>query len=154
MNQLLLECLDARAWRANPEGENKREAPSLGGIFAHLRSNRTIDQKLGSPSEASCAARPRASHNQADKRSSSAKRDTLPGDAEEALSNGAQTCDSMLTREMGAQLACEQPSSPYQHTQIPATQDLFGNIIEAAASEQTTGQYVQRESRVCGRADR
>jgi hypothetical protein len=39
MNQLLLEHLDARAWRASPEAKNKREARTVAGIFAHLHNN-------------------------------------------------------------------------------------------------------------------
>ena len=38
MNQLLLEHLDARAWRASPEGKNKREGRTVAGIFAHRRN--------------------------------------------------------------------------------------------------------------------
>jgi hypothetical protein len=32
VNQLLLEHLDARAWRASPEGKNKREGRTIAGI--------------------------------------------------------------------------------------------------------------------------
>jgi hypothetical protein len=39
MNRLLLEHLDARAWRASPEGKNKREGSTRAGIFAHLHNN-------------------------------------------------------------------------------------------------------------------
>ena len=65
------------------------------------------DQKLSSPPEVSCAARPRALHDQADTRSSPAKRSTMPGDAEaSSIERRVQTRDAILTREMGAQLAC------------------------------------------------
>ncbi len=40
MNQLLLEHLDPRAWRASAEGKNKREGRTLAAIFAHLHNNR------------------------------------------------------------------------------------------------------------------
>jgi hypothetical protein len=40
MNQLLLEHVDARAWRASAEEKNKREGRTLAGIFAHLHNNR------------------------------------------------------------------------------------------------------------------
>jgi hypothetical protein len=38
MNQLLLEHLDARAWRASPEGKNKRGGCTVAGIFAHVHN--------------------------------------------------------------------------------------------------------------------
>ena len=66
-----------------------------------------LDQKLSSPPEVSCAARPRALRDQADTRSSPAKRSTMPGDAEgSSIERHLETCDSILTRELGAQLAC------------------------------------------------
>ena len=40
MNQLLLEHLDPRAWRASPEGQNTCEGRTLAAIFAHLHNNR------------------------------------------------------------------------------------------------------------------
>ena len=40
MNQLLLEHLDPRAWRASPEGKNKREGRTLAAIFAPLHNHR------------------------------------------------------------------------------------------------------------------
>jgi uncharacterized damage-inducible protein DinB len=49
MNQLLLEHLDARAWRASPEGKNKREGRTLAGIFAHLHNNRLSWIKNSAP---------------------------------------------------------------------------------------------------------
>jgi hypothetical protein len=81
VNQLLLEHLDARAWRASPEGKNKREGRTIAGIFAHLHNNRVSWIKNSAPA-VSCAARSRALHDQADTRSSPAKRSTMPGDAE------------------------------------------------------------------------
>jgi len=49
MNQLLLEHLDARAWRASPEGKNKREGRTIAGIFAHLHNNRVSWIKNSAP---------------------------------------------------------------------------------------------------------
>jgi uncharacterized damage-inducible protein DinB len=49
MNQLLLEHLDASAWRASPEGKNKREGRTLAGIFAHLHNNRLSWIKSSAP---------------------------------------------------------------------------------------------------------
>ena len=57
MNQLLLEHLDPRAWRASPVGNNKREGHTLAGIFAHLHNNRLSWIKNSAPPpEMSCAA--------------------------------------------------------------------------------------------------
>jgi uncharacterized damage-inducible protein DinB len=39
MNQLLLQHLDPKAWRASP-GKNGRQERTLAGIFAHLHNNR------------------------------------------------------------------------------------------------------------------
>jgi hypothetical protein len=49
MNQLLLEHLDARAWRASPEGKNRREARTVAGIFTHLHNNRLSWIKNSAP---------------------------------------------------------------------------------------------------------
>ncbi len=49
MNQLLLEHLDPRAWRASPAGNNKREGHTLAGIFAHLHNNRLSWIKNSAP---------------------------------------------------------------------------------------------------------
>ena len=40
MNQLLLEHLDPRAWRAGVAAGKSREGRTLAGIFAHLHNNR------------------------------------------------------------------------------------------------------------------
>jgi hypothetical protein len=66
-----------------------------------------LAQKLSSPPEVSCAARTRALHDQADTRSSPAKRSTMPGDAEgSSAERHLLTCDSILTRELGAPPTC------------------------------------------------
>jgi hypothetical protein len=107
MNQLLLEHLDARAWRASPEGKNKREGRTIAGISPSAQQSRVLDQKLSSPPEVSCAARSRALHDQADTRSSPAKRSTMLEMLKETPSNGtAKRVTRILTRALGAQLAC------------------------------------------------
>ncbi len=101
MNQLLLEHLDARTWRASPEGKNKREGPRLPEFSPICTTSPVLDQKLSSPPEVSCAVRPRALRDQADTRSSPAKRSAMPGDAEgSSIERHLETCDSIL------QLAC------------------------------------------------
>jgi uncharacterized damage-inducible protein DinB len=40
MNQLLLEHLDPRAWRCNPQPKDSGEGRTLAAIFAHLHNNR------------------------------------------------------------------------------------------------------------------
>jgi uncharacterized damage-inducible protein DinB len=42
MNQLLLEHLDSRAWRAVPHEKNKREGRTLAAIFVHLHNSRLV----------------------------------------------------------------------------------------------------------------
>ena len=107
MNQLSLEHLDARAWRASPEGKTSEKDARLPEFSPIGTTSPVLDEKLSSPPEESCAARPRAWHDQADTRSSPAKRSTMPGDAEgSSIERHLQTCDSILTRELGAQLAC------------------------------------------------
>ena len=107
MNQLSLEHLDARAWRASPEGKTSGKDARLPEFSPIGTTSPVLDEKLSSPPEVSCAARPRAWHDQADTRSSPAKRSTMPGDAEgSSIERHLQTCDSILTRKLGAQLAC------------------------------------------------
>jgi uncharacterized damage-inducible protein DinB len=48
MNQLLLEHLDARAWRATVPG-TKRGGRTIAGIFAHLHNNRLVWLKHSAP---------------------------------------------------------------------------------------------------------
>jgi uncharacterized damage-inducible protein DinB len=40
MNQLLLEHLDPRAWRAKPQGDSSRDGRTIAAIFAHLHNVR------------------------------------------------------------------------------------------------------------------
>ncbi|MGB9073102.1 MAG: DinB family protein [Terriglobales bacterium] len=49
MNQLLLEHLDARAWRAQPPGLKQREGRTIAAIFAHLHNNRLVWLKWSAP---------------------------------------------------------------------------------------------------------
>lgn len=78
MNQLLLEHLDARAWRASPEGKNRREARTVAGIFTHLHNSRLSWIKNSAPHLKCLRRSPRALHEHVDTRSSPAKRSTSP----------------------------------------------------------------------------
>jgi uncharacterized damage-inducible protein DinB len=49
MNQLLLEHLDPRAWRASPFQKNKREGRTLAAIFAHLHNSRLVWIRSSAP---------------------------------------------------------------------------------------------------------
>ena len=49
MNQLLLEHLDARAWRAKPPGLKRREGRTIAAIFAHVHNNRLVWLKWSAP---------------------------------------------------------------------------------------------------------
>jgi uncharacterized damage-inducible protein DinB len=49
MNQLLLEHLDPRAWRAKPVQKNNREGRTLAAIFAHLHNCRLVWIKGSAP---------------------------------------------------------------------------------------------------------
>jgi uncharacterized damage-inducible protein DinB len=49
MNQLLLEHLDARAWRAKPPGMKRREGRTIAAIFAHMHNNRLVWLKWSAP---------------------------------------------------------------------------------------------------------
>ena len=68
MNQLLLEHLDARAWRASPEGKTSGKDARLPEFSPICTTSPVLDQKLSSLPEVSCAVRPRALHDQADTR--------------------------------------------------------------------------------------
>ena len=49
MNQLLLEHLDARAWRAKPPGLNRLQGRTIAAIFAHMHNNRLVWLKWSAP---------------------------------------------------------------------------------------------------------
>jgi len=108
MNQLLLEHLDARAWRASPEGKNKREGRTIAGIFAHLHNNRVSWIKNSAPhlkcpaplDPARCTIKQtRAAHRQ----SAAPCLEML----KETPSNGTpKRVTRILMRALGAQLAC------------------------------------------------
>ena len=49
MNQLLLEHLDPRAWRAKLPGSNRRGGRTIAAIFAHLHNNRLLWLKNSAP---------------------------------------------------------------------------------------------------------
>jgi uncharacterized damage-inducible protein DinB len=49
MNQLLLEHLDGRAWRARPSRLKRREGRTIAAIFAHVHNNRLVWLKRSAP---------------------------------------------------------------------------------------------------------
>lgn len=49
MNQLILEHLDKRAWRARLPGTPPREGRTIAAIFAHLHNNRLVWLKCSAP---------------------------------------------------------------------------------------------------------
>jgi uncharacterized damage-inducible protein DinB len=49
MNQLLLEHLNPRAWRASPAQEDNREGRTLAAIFSHVHNNRLSWLKRSAP---------------------------------------------------------------------------------------------------------
>jgi uncharacterized damage-inducible protein DinB len=49
MNQLLFTHLDARAWRADPPGLNRREGRTIAAVFAHMHNNRLVWLKRSAP---------------------------------------------------------------------------------------------------------
>ncbi|MGO8984573.1 MAG: DinB family protein [Terriglobales bacterium] len=49
MNQLILEHLDARAWRAKPPGSRQPEGRSIAAIFAHMHNNRLVWLQRSAP---------------------------------------------------------------------------------------------------------
>jgi len=49
MNQVLLEHLEPRAWRAKLPGLNRREGRTIAAIFAHLHNSRLVWLKRSAP---------------------------------------------------------------------------------------------------------
>jgi uncharacterized damage-inducible protein DinB len=49
MNQLLLENLDARAWRAKPSQGKRSDTRTIGAMFAHMHNSRLIWLKWSAP---------------------------------------------------------------------------------------------------------
>ena len=56
MNQVLLEHLEARAWRAKPPGLKQRGGRTIAAIFAHLHNSRLVWLKRSAP-HLKCPAR-------------------------------------------------------------------------------------------------
>ncbi len=49
MNQLVLDHLDPRAWRAKPPGAGRQQGRTVAAIFAHLHNNRLVWLKHSAP---------------------------------------------------------------------------------------------------------
>ena len=49
MNQLLLDHLDPRAWRAKPPGAGRQQGRTIAAIFAHLHNSRLVWLKHSAP---------------------------------------------------------------------------------------------------------
>ena len=49
MNQILLENIDKRAWRAHPADDVRKTARTIADIFAHIHNNRLVWLKRSAP---------------------------------------------------------------------------------------------------------
>ena len=49
MKQLLFDHIDARAWRAEPPGLNRRGGRTIAAVFAHMHYNRLVWLKHSAP---------------------------------------------------------------------------------------------------------
>ena len=79
INQLILDHMDPRAWRAKPAGPNAR---TMAAIFTHMHNMRRKWVRLSAPHlESAAATRSRTLHATAGPGCACEKRSLLPGNA-------------------------------------------------------------------------